>query len=152
MKIVFAASEMVPFAKTGGLGDVLGVLPGEVASLGHEVAVFIPRYKRIDPAKWGLKLDIEPLIIPLGSEKEEGRIYSSKQEGGVTVYLVDHPGLFCRDELYGTAMGDYPDNDRRFIFFQRAVLEALRVMRLKPDILHCHDWQTGLIPVYLKTI
>jgi starch synthase len=152
MKIVFVASEMVPFAKTGGLGDVMGILPKEVAQLGHEVSVWIPRYKRIDPAKWNLKLELENLVIPLGSEKEVGKVYGCKLEEGLKVYFVDHPELFCRDELYGTALGDYPDNDRRFTFFQRTVLEALRHLKIKADIVHGHDWQTGLIPVYLKTL
>jgi starch synthase len=152
MKIVFAASEMVPFAKTGGLGDVTGTLPREVARLGNEVIAFVPRYKRIDPAKWGLKTEIDQLSVALGSEKEIGKIYSCKLEGGIQVYLVDHPEFFCREELYGTAAGDYPDNDRRFIFFQRAVLETLKALKIKADVIHCHDWQTGLIPVYLKTL
>ncbi len=152
MKIVFVASEMVPFAKTGGLGEVAGTLPREISKFGHEVYAFVPRYRRVDPQKWGLKTEIDSLTVPLGSEKETGRILSYSLDGSIRVFFVDHPQFFSRDELYGTPMGDYPDNDRRFIFFQRAALETLKILKIKPDIIHCHDWQTGLIPVYLKTL
>lgn len=152
MKIVFVASEMVPYAKTGGLADVIGSLPSEVRKLGHEAVIFIPRYKVVDAQRWGLRVAVDRLEVLLGTEKETGRIYHSVREDGVQVYFVDHPEFFHRDCLYGTALGDYPDNDRRFTFFQRTVLETLKVVNFSPEIVHCHDWQTGLIPVYLKTL
>ncbi len=152
MKIVFASSEMEPFAKTGGLADMVGSLTGEIQSLGHEVAVFIPRYKNIDIQKRGLKMIFDDIEIPLGSDKVRGGLYAAGLKNGVTVYFIDQPEFFNRDSFYGTSAGDYHDNDRRFTFFQRAVLEALKRVAFKPDIIHCHDWQTGLIPVYLKTL
>lgn len=143
---------MMPYAKTGGLADVVGTLPQEVRILGHEVIVFIPRYKGVDIQKWGLQSVIDRLEISVGSERETGRVFSHTLEGGTKVYLIDHPEFFCRDGLYGTPLGDYPDNDRRFIFFQRTVCETLLRIGFQPDVIHCHDWQSGLIPAYLKTI
>ncbi len=152
MKIVFVASEMTPFIKTGGLADVIGSLPDEIQALGHKVLVFIPRAKGVDPQKWELRTVIDRLDVPVGTEKETGRIFSRTLKSGVEVYFVDHPEFFCREGIYGTPLGDYPDNDRRFIFFERAVLETLRAIGESPDVIHCHDWQTGLIPIYLKTL
>lgn len=152
MKIVSVASEAIPFAKTGGLGDVAGTLPLELQKLGHEVSVFLPRYKSIDPEKWGLKPVIDRMEIQLGGDKQTGRILRYDHPSGVQFYFVDQPEFFSRPEFYGTLLGDYPDNDRRFVFFQRAVLETLRSLNLRPHIIHCHDWQTGLIPAYIKTI
>lgn len=149
---MIVASEGMPFVKTGGLADVVGTLPIEIQHLGHEVSVFLPRYKPIDIQKWGFRLAVSELAVSLGTEKETGRVYSCSLSNGVPFYFIDHPEFFCRDELYGTPLGDYPDNDRRFSFFSRGVLEALRILDIRPDVIHCHDWQTGLIPVYLKTL
>lgn len=152
MRVVFAASEMAPFAKTGGLADVIGSLTGEIYALGHEVSVFIPRYRNIDTHKLGVKTVVEQIEIPLGAESEKAKILLYQMANGVRVYLVEHPEFFTREGFYGDSQGDYADNDRRFIFFQRAVLDGLKAMNLKPDVIHCHDWQTALIPVYLKTL
>lgn len=152
MRIVFAAPEMVPFAKTGGLADVAGTLPKEIQALGEEVLCFLPKYKKVDPNRWPLKEMVNRLQIPVGSEMETGRVFRFDDPSGVQVFFIDQPEYFSRDELYGTPLGDYPDNDRRFIFFQRGVLETLRKLSLKPDVIHCHDWQTGLLATYLKTL
>lgn len=152
MKIVSVASEMIPFAKTGGLADVAGTLTHEIRALGHEVIAFLPRYKCVDLQKGGFKVVIDRLQVELGGEKESARVYHAVDAKGVQLYFIDHPGFFQRDQLYGTPMSDYPDNDRRFIFYQRAVLETLRALGIAPDIIHCHDWQTGLICSYLKTL
>jgi len=151
MEIVFVASEMSPFAKTGGLADVIGSLPPEIAKRGHRVSVFLPKYKKITNQKFKLESVGHEIHVPIGSETETGRLVSS-QVGKLTVFFVDHSEYFDRDEIYGTPMGDYPDNDRRFTFFQRIVLEALKQLKIRPDVVHCHDWQTGLIPAYLKTL
>ena len=129
-----------------------GSLSAAVQALGHEVIVFLPRYKTVDARKWELKTVIDRFEIPVGGEKEQGRLWERKLENGVRVFFIDHPEFFNRDAFYGTPHGDYPDNDRRFIFFQRAILSVLKELSFKPDILHCHDWQTGLIPVYLKAL
>lgn len=152
MKIIFAASEMVPYAKTGGLADVIGSLTSALRGQGLEAAAFLPRYETVNIRKWNLQSAVDELNIQIGSEREKGKIYSTVSPGGVTLYFVDHPEFYSREGFYGTSAGDYPDNDRRFIFFQRAVLEGLKALPLRPDIIHCHDWQTGLIPVYLKTL
>ena len=152
MNIVHVASEMVPFAKTGGLSDVVGSLCGAIEGIGHEVSVFLPRYKRINISKEKLEIVIPKIEISLGQHKESGRVLFKKLPSGVEAYFIDCPKFFDRDELYGTSLGDYGDNDKRFAFFQRAVIKAIEKLKLNPDILHCHDWQTGLIPVYLKTL
>ena len=151
MEVVFVASEMAPFATTGGLGDVLGSLPREIAKLGYRVSILLPKYKKISQKKLTLDLIAENIQIPLGAEIETANIFSYRYNE-LNVYLIEHSEYFDRDELYGTPMGDYPDNDRRFTFFGRAVVEGLKKLKIKPDIIHCHDWQTGLIPVYLKTL
>ncbi len=143
---------MEPFAKTGGLADVMGALTAEISALGHEVIAFLPRYKNIDIHKRGLHLVADDLEVVLGSEREKGKVYSSSLKNGVTVYFIDKPEFFGREFFYGNAGGDYPDNDRRFAFFQRAVFETLKKISFKPDVIHSNDWQTGLIPVYLKTV
>ncbi len=152
MKVVFAASEIAPFAKTGGLADVAGSLPLEVCRLGYEVMAFLPRYKSVNvDGDKRFELVLKQLAIPMGRDRENARLFRFKHDSGVQFYFIDQPELFCRDELYGTAAGDYPDNDHRFVFFQRGVLEALKALKIEADILHTHDWQTGLLPVYLKT-
>ena len=142
---------MAPFAKTGGLGDVVGSLAGAVRALGHEVSVFLPRYRSVDIQQWKLETAIDYFELIVGNQLEATRIFSKKLDNGVKVYFVEHPDYFMREELYGTLVGDYQDNDRRFIYFQRAALKAAEKLKLAPDIVHCHDWQTGLVPVYLKT-
>ncbi len=150
MKIVHVASEFGKFAKTGGLADVTSSLADALAKLGHEVAVFLPRYRFADKVTEGFKKVIDSMDVTIGHQKEKASVYSGRLESGVTVYLIDHPEFFTREFIYGTFTGDYADNDRRFTFFQRAVLTAIDKLMLEPEIIHCHDWQTGLIPVYLK--
>lgn len=152
MRIVFVTPEMIPFAKTGGLADVTGTLPKEIQALGHEVVCILPKYKKVDSSRWPLKDAIDRLQVPVGSDVETSRVFGFDDRSGMKVYFLDQPEYFSRDELYGTPMGDYPDNDHRFVFFQRGVLEALKKLGFKPDVIHCHDWQTGLVATYLKTI
>lgn len=151
MKIVFLASEMVPYAKTGGLADVAGTLSKEIQLLGNEVTAFLPRYRCVDPGRFRSEKVLD-LDISIGSEVESGQVLRHTAENGLTVYFIEHKGFFDREELYGAYSEDYPDNDKRFIFFQRAVLETLKALKIKPHLLHCHDWQTGLIPVYVKSL
>ena len=153
MNVVFIASEAVPFAKTGGLADVLGALPRAIEKLGLNVSLFIPCYRRARHC--GIRFTDLGLSIPLtiGTKVVEARIQRAMlPNSNVEVYLIDNPGYFDRAELYGENGADYPDNCERYIFFQRAVLEAIRLLKLRPDVLHCNDWQTGLIPVYLDEI
>ncbi len=149
MHIAFAASECVPFSKTGGLADVIGALPPALASLGFKVTVFLPRYRQT-------RLDNPSTVIPSITVPFDDRYrFCSVLDGGVhsgvQFYFIDYPPFFDREGLYGTPLGDYHDNAERFALFCRAVLEASKILGA-PDVLHCHDWQTALIPILLKTL
>ena len=148
MTILFAASEMVPFCKTGGLADVLGALPPMLAKKGHEVAVMLPGHSVIDRETWGFERQQTDLSIPLGYLKKPLGI-SSATWNGVTVHLLENEEYFDRPGLYGDSTGDYEDNGNRFIFFSRAVLAATRSLHTRPDIVHAHDWQAALLCPYL---
>ena len=150
MNILLAASEAVPFSKTGGLADVCGALPVELAKLGHDVALIVPAHRN----SWGSGQCIEPMgidfIVPIGSKTVTGHLLRSTLPGSdVPVYLVQQDHYFDRDELYQSEGTDYIDNCERFVFFSRAVLEAIRLLDLKVDLLHANDWQTALVPAYL---
>jgi len=139
MKIVIAASEVVPFAKTGGLADVTGALPLALEKLGQEVVVILPRYQSISDTKFKierLNKDISYSII--------GK--------SVKVYFIENNAYFGRDGLYGDKNGDYKDNLERFSYYCRSSLSLLKEINFKPDIIHVHDWQASLIPVYLKAL
>jgi len=150
MKVVIAASEAVPFAKTGGLADVAGSLLNEFRKIKLDAYLFMPLYKKIREnfklADTGLKIN-----IPLGDKKIQGRIFCNAKRAA-NAYFIECNDFFDREELYGTPDGDYKDNASRFIFFSRGVLEACKALKLKPDVVHCNDWQAGLIPLYLKTL
>ncbi len=149
MKILFCSSEVVPFAKTGGLADVAGALPLALEELGLEVAVVMPKYKSIQAEKFNIK-------------KISEDIYSAKIGKNICVYFLENKKFFDRDGLYGDKAGDYPDNLERFSYFSLRTLELMKEINFsaaggsasggKADIIHCNDWQTSLIPVYLKTI
>ena len=151
MNILLATSEAVPFAKTGGLADVCGALPTALARLGHQPSVILPAYRQTrfcgQPIE---RLGID-FIVPIGSKMVTGHLLRSTMPGGtVPVYLVEQEQYFDRDQLYSVDGKDYIDNCERFVFFSRAVLEAIRLLELQIDVLHVNDWQTGLIPAYLK--
>ncbi len=151
MKILFAASEAFPFAKTGGLADVAGSLPLALAARGHDVRLVMPRYRSVDPERFGLK-HIATFYVPMESWQERCDILEGRMGKNVTVYFVDKGIYFDRPELYRTALADYPDNAERFAYFSRAALELCRTLDFRPDIVHGNDWQTGLLPLFLKTI
>jgi starch synthase len=152
MHIVFAASECVPFAKTGGLADVVGALPPQLAKLGHRVAVYLPFYARVRTRLKGEPgYAVESITIPFRHYNRFVGIVDGGLREGVQYYFVDCPELFDRKELYGTRGGDYGDNAERFGLFCRAVLEAAKQLGV-PDVFHVHDWQAALIPVYLRTV
>ena len=145
MKILFATSECMPFVKTGGIADVMGALPREILKAGEDVRVILPLYKAIG-AEWREKMQhMLYFYINLGWRRQyvgiETMVY-----GGVTFYFVDNEQYFGRDYIYG--MGG--DEGERFAYFCRAVMEALPKIDFIPDVLHCNDWQTGLIPVLHK--
>lgn len=150
MKVAFVSSEVVPFSKTGGLADVAGALPKFLAELGHEVTVFTPLYRGIRE-RFKPRKSKTTITVPVGSDKVEGGIYSGKLPGSkVKVIFIANDRYFDREGLYGDGDGDYGDNCSRFSFFGRGVLEAIKALKLKPDIIHSNDWQSGLIPVYCR--
>ncbi|MDR3751062.1 MAG: glycogen synthase GlgA [Terracidiphilus sp.] len=152
MHIVFAASECVPFAKTGGLADVVGALPPHLVKLGHEVTVYLPLYARVRPhIKGEWKYAARSITIPFTYYNRFVGVVDGGKRDGVQYYFVDCPELFDRQELYGIRGGDYPDNAERFGLFCRAVLEATKLLGV-PQVFHVHDWQTALIPIYLRTV
>ena len=139
MKIVVCASEAVPFAKTGGLADVAGALPLALEEAGQEVIVVMPRYKAIQDSKFKiirLKDDVSYAVI--------GK--------NIKVYFIENDAYFNRDGLYGEKTGDYKDNLERFSFYCKRTLTLLKEINFKPSIIHCHDWQSALVPIYVKTI
>ena len=152
MKILFATSEVSPFSRVGGLADFSQALPVYLARLGHEVVVVTPKYRLASTMKPALKLLDTPLEVPISWMNKPARIFQSQLREQVPVYLIGRDDLYDREGLYGNEFGDYQDNAERFIFFSRAVLELCRVLKWAPEVIHCHDWQTGLIPVYLKTL
>jgi starch synthase len=149
MHIAFAASECVPFSKTGGLADVVGALPRALAGLGHQVSVYLPRYRQTklaDP-----QTVVRSITVPFDDKYRFCSVVTSGNTGGVRYYFVDYPPYFDREALYGTSAGDYPDNAERFAMFSRAVLEASKILGV-PHVFHCHDWQSALLPVMLRTL
>ncbi len=140
------SSEAAPLAKTGGLADVVGALPPALRSAGDEPAVIIPRYGSIDLK--GLRRVYDSLPIYLGLDRYDTSIYQAPEE--YPFYLLDCPPLFDRPGFYGESGVDYPDNHIRFAVFCRGALAATRYL-FRTDILHCHDWQSGLVPAYLRT-
>jgi starch synthase len=149
MHIVFAASEGVPFSKTGGLADVVGALPRALAALGHQVSVYLPRYRQTklsDP-----QIVARSITVPFDDHYRFCSVVTPGSQAGVKYYFVEYPSYFDRDALYGTAIGDYPDNAERYALFSRAVIEASKIVGA-PDVFHCHDWQAALIPVQLRTL
>lgn len=151
MNIVIAASEAFPFCKTGGLADVVGALCQQFASRkGNKVLLFLPHYRNIVRVS-SLKVVPGVYLIPIGDKIEQVSL-SYINWGNVLVFFVGNRKYFDRPELYRTPTGEYPDNDERFILFSRAVLEGCKFIGFRPDLIHCHDWQTGLIPAYLKTV
>ena len=146
MRILFVASEGLPFSKTGGLADVLEALPRALVSKGHEVAVVLPRYQ----ADKEMPVVATSLTIPLGARLRFPSVVGGALLRGVRYFFVDDPPYFQRDGLYGNARGDYPDNAERFSEFSRAAIEIAKHV-WPPDVFHCHDWQTALVPVLLRT-
>jgi starch synthase len=148
MHIAFAASECVPFSKTGGLADVVGALPRALAAAGHQVSVYIPRYRQTKLTD--ARTVVRSITVPFDDHYRFCSIAAAGSKSGVDHYFVEYPQFFDRDALYGTSSGDYPDNAERFALFSRAVLEASKILGV-PQVFHCHDWQSALIPVLLKT-
>lgn len=150
MKILLASSEVSPFAKSGGLADVAGSLPRALKLRGHDVRVVLPYYRCVAESAFATPRSGRRVTVLVGERPCEGRLRILDHDG-IPVYFIDNPTFFDRPGLYGDAGGDYEDNAARFGFFCRAVLHLLRGLDWRPDVLHLNDWQTGLIPLLLKT-
>ena len=144
MKLFFAASEVAPFIKTGGLADVAGSLPNALAKLGHDVRVILPLYSAI-PAMWRRQMTfLKSFHFPLSWRNAYCGLFSLAYRG-LTYYFIDNEYYFQREGLYGQF-----DDGERFAYFSRAVVEVPIQLGWSPDIIHCNDWQTSLVPVYLR--
>jgi starch synthase len=163
-KLLFVASEAVGFAKTGGLADVVGALPRALARRGYNCAIILPLYHGTRAGKVPLTRTDHTFSVPIGNRSVPGTLWQATlPDSNVPVYLIEQAEYFDRDDpdqgrgLYQLTLPDgqkrdYPDNCERFTFFCRAVLEAVRLLNYWPDVLHANDWQTGLIPVYLREV
>src|SRR5215467_2554490 len=141
-------SEAVPFAKTGGLADVLGALPPALARLGWDVTLVMPRYRGVSAGSPTHKFPIS-----VGGYTRDVGFFEAPMPGGARAVLVDCPDLYDREELYAPrGTPDYPDNPRRFAVLVRAALEWTARHWQRPSVVHGHDWQAGLAPVYLRTL
>ena len=145
MRVLMAASEVTPYAKTGGLADVAGALPRALSRLGHQVDVVMPAYRGTPTAG----LVQRPLRVPLGNASVDTTV-SEDVMPGVRVVLLHHAGYFDRHSLYGEGGSDYDDNPERFAFLARGALEWACTQPEPYDVVHAHDWQTGLVPVLLR--
>ncbi len=155
MNIVMVSSEASPFARTGGLGDSVTELAEELAAKDQTVTLILPHYRQIAENSPQPLPPWEPLPVELqvrvGSRVVAGRVLRTRLAGGaVQVLLIDQPAYFDRSCLYNDGQRDYRDNCERFVFFSRAAVEAIKLVKLNPDVVHCHDWQTGLVPALLK--
>ena len=151
MRILLASSEVAPFAKTGGLADVAGALPKALAALGHEVRVVMPKYRMVDEAKHGLRRILPRLPVPIAGTLESAAVWEGAI-ASVPVYFFQQDEYYDREGLYQLAGRDHPDNAERFAFFCRAILELARFLDFVPDVFHCNDWQTAMVPTYLRTV
>jgi starch synthase len=150
------SSEAVPFAKTGGLADMVSALSLSLAKHGNEVRIVIPRYYSINKDELKLKALEGPMGVPIGGWEEwcgvyEGTLPGSSKKNPVPVYFIDHENFFGRDGIYGVpSEPDFLDNPRRFTFFCSSVFQLCKKIGWFPDVLHSHDWPCALVPVFLK--
>ncbi len=157
LKILMVFSEVAPFSKTGGLGDVGGALPKVLKDMGHDVRIITPQYQVVNERKYVLRdvIRLQNIDVALGSEILRVNVKSAfLPNTKVQVYFIDYKPFFFRKGLYTDPKNgrDYPDADKRFILFSKGVLETLHKLHWQPDIIHCNDWQTGLIPFFLKSV
>ncbi len=152
MNILFPVAECVPFAKTGGLADVAGALPQALTRLGHQVHVVMPMYSQVRKAGIALRKTEHTVLISIGNEHVRSVVWEAKlSDSGPFIYFLQANSFFDRPELYRNPSGGYSDNDQRFLFLCHGALQLGRQLGIPWDIVHCHDWHTGLIPAYLKT-
>lgn len=145
LKILFVVSECLPYIKTGGLADVAGALPKILAKQGHDVRVIMPGYSAISKEKFGFKSAVKPFTVHHMGHDVFAQLLVSDFTPNVKTYLVSQDDMFARSKIYGEA-----DDEHRFIIFSKSVMAAMANLDWFPDIVHCHDWHTGLVPVFIK--
>ena len=150
LKVLFLSPEAVPFAKTGGLADVAGSLPEALKRQGADVRMVLPLYTMVRQGDFEMSLVTDDLEIPLGDEKLVVKVMETQTKEKVPVYLIERGDLYDRPNLYGNALGDYYDNLEQFASFSHAALLTAEAIKSKPDVIHCQDWQTGLVPALVK--
>jgi starch synthase len=150
LKVLFLSPEAVPFAKTGGLADVAGALPAALKRLGVDVRLVLPLYRSVREGNFETRPLLDDLEVTLGKEKLTADVLEAKTADDIPVYLIERDDMYDRPNLYGNAQGDYYDNLERFTFFAHASLRIAEAISFKPDVIHCHDWQVGLVPALLK--
>src|SRR3954454_19509289 len=155
MEILFAATELSPLVKVGGLGDVVAALSKALRQLGHKVTLAMPRFPPLERGGLLVARRLTPLSFSLGDTQVEVTVYDGRLGSGVELVLFDVPGLYDREGVYGEAGKDYADNARRFAVFGRAAAELVRQRADAGspfDVVHAHDWPAALLPVYLREI
>jgi len=157
MKILLVSPEIVPFAKTGGLADVSGAIPKYISELGEEIAIMMPMYHYVKDWIRDTKSSVKDtglrIEVPVFHRRQTAAVFEGAIPGtNIPAYFIEHDGYFFRPELYGDSRGAYEDNSERFAFFSRAVVESVCRLGLKFDVFHVNDWQSALIPAYLRTI
>jgi starch synthase len=150
VKVLFLSAEAIPFAKTGGLGDVAGSLPVALKQLGVNVSLGLPFYRAVREGDFETQLLLDDLRVPFGNVELAAKVRGAKLDKDIPVYLIERDDMYNRPNIYGDSSGDYYDNFERFAFFTRAILSAAERLPINPDLIHCHDWHTGLLPAMLK--
>jgi glycogen/starch synthases, ADP-glucose type len=147
LKVLILAAEIVPFAKAGGLADIVGALPKALQAFGHDVRLVMPRYRQVKSPHFQITEMFEAVSVPMGSYTVQVGVAKAEIGDHIPVYMIDAPRFFDRENIYG-----YTDDGERFILFCRAALEAVRALDWSPDVVHCNDWHTGIVPNWLHTI
>ncbi|GHO91158.1 glycogen synthase [Reticulibacter mediterranei] len=147
LKILILAAEIEPFAKVGGLAEVVGALPKALQALGHDVRLVMPRYRQVDRERFHLTTVSDSVAVTMGGFNVQISVCEGHIGENIPVYMIDAPRFFDRENIYG-----YTDDGERFILFCRAALEAVRTMQWSPDVVHCNDWHTGIVPNWMHTI
>lgn len=151
LNILFIASECAPYAKTGGLSDVVSALPIALTKLGHNVKIVIPKYSSIDTEKFKIKEVLSPMGVHMGNSQEWCSVHSTKHSKNVEIYFIEYEQYYNREGLYNDSeMNDYKDNPKRFAFLSNASFQLCKDINFKPDVIHSHDWQAALSMIYLK--
>src|SRR5438477_1578631 len=147
LRILILAAEIVPFAKVGGLADVVGALPKALQALGYDVRLAMPRYRQVNAERFKLNTLLDALAVDMTNFQVQVRVCQGSIGDDIPVYMIDAPRFFDRENIYG-----YTDDGERFILFCRAALETMRTLDWEPDVLHCNDWHTGIVPNWMHTV